>query len=244
MQDKSDELTARERGADLAEVCRALVPAGMAVAGGPIVAPSDDQRGLPPTFSRKRRAEYWSGRYYALQALCNLGVIVNGLPIGGNRAPVWPDGIVGSISHTDSLCVSVVASKDKFHAVGIDLEENGRVTPDLFSMLFTQRELAAFDRLALKELFDFVPTLAFSAKEAFYKYCSPEEYFDFLDVEIEFDTRIPIFRVRLVNPKNVPVTGEIFYGRWGRFRDHVLTVCCSDEVSAGGFHQGPSHKRS
>ncbi|EAR23272.1 phosphopantetheinyl transferase PptA, putative [Nitrococcus mobilis Nb-231] len=141
---------------------------------------------------------------------------------------MWPDGIVGSISHTDSLCVSVVAAEDRFHAVGIDLEQNSRVTPELFSMLFTQRELAVLDRLALEKRFNFIPTLAFSAKEAFYKFCSPEKYFDFLDVEIEFNSHIPIFRVRLVNPKNVPVTGEIFYGRWGRFRDHVLTViCCS-----------------
>ena len=47
-----------------------------------------------------RRAEFTTGRACAREALTSLGAPAEAVPVGEKRAPVWPDGVVGSITHT------------------------------------------------------------------------------------------------------------------------------------------------
>ena len=51
-----------------------------------------------------RLQDFASGRYCARQALAKLGV--HGFPLlaGEDRVPNWPEGFVGSITHTDGYC--------------------------------------------------------------------------------------------------------------------------------------------
>jgi len=48
-------------------------------------------------FSLKRLADFSTGRYCAIKALEQLGIQDAIIPIGEDRAPIWPEGIVGSI---------------------------------------------------------------------------------------------------------------------------------------------------
>src|SRR5688572_29707947 len=53
----------------------------------------------------KRQAEFRAGRYCAMTALTALDARFAGCEVGraDSGAPVWPAGIVGSISHSDGM---------------------------------------------------------------------------------------------------------------------------------------------
>ena len=95
---------------------------------------------LPPNhqFSQKRLADFSTGRYCAIKALEQLGINNSIIPIGKDREPIWPEGIVGSISHCDSLTGAIVAKSSDHISLGLDIEEIGRVTPDLWDLVFSE----------------------------------------------------------------------------------------------------------
>ena len=142
---------------------------------------------LPPNhqFSQKRLTDFSTGRYCAEKALELLHIYDVIIPIGENREPIWPQGIIGSISHCDELVGAIVAKKSDHISLGLDVEEIGRVTPDLYDLVFTENEkryLSSFNGRELEEQ----STLIFSIKEAFYKFQHPitKTFLDFLDVEV------------------------------------------------------------
>lgn len=81
---------------------------------------------LPAVLERaplKRKIEFLAGRRCAATALRELGCEDDGgLPIGPRRAPTWPAGFVGSISHGDGLAVAVAAQCGDAAALGIDIQ--------------------------------------------------------------------------------------------------------------------------
>ena len=142
---------------------------------------------LPPNhqFSLKRLSDFSTGRYCAIKALEQLGIQDVIIPIGEDRAPIWPEGIVGSISHCDSLTGAIVAKSSDHISLGLDIEEIGRVTPDLWDLVFTENEKNYLFRLSDEDIL-VQSTVIFSIKEAFYKFQHPltKTFLDFLDVEV------------------------------------------------------------
>ena len=134
-----------------------------------------------------RRREFSTGRWLAREGLSRLGEERVAIPQGARREPVWPDSIIGSISHTSTQVVVVLALQKEYRGIGIDLEEKNRVEAGLLCKLVTERE-----RLYHGDI-DY--TLLFSAKEAIYKLMFPvaREYIDFLDVEVELCFRTSSF---------------------------------------------------
>ena len=148
---------------------------------------SDSLKHLPTNhkFSPKRLADFSTGRYCAIKALEQLGIQDAVIPIGEDREPIWPQGIVGSISHCDTLVGAIVAKKSEHVSLGLDIEEIGRVTPDLYDLVFTENEKQYLSSLRGSELHE-KSTVIFSIKEAFYKFQHPitKTFLDFLDVEV------------------------------------------------------------
>ena len=136
-------------------------------------------------FSLKRLADFSTGRYCAIKALEQLGIQDAIIPIGEDRAPIWPEGIVGSISHCDSLTGAIVAKSSDHISLGLDIEEIGRVTSDLWDLVFTENEKNYLFRLSDEDIL-VQSTAIFSIKEAFYKFQHPltKTFLDFLDVEV------------------------------------------------------------
>jgi 4'-phosphopantetheinyl transferase EntD len=116
----------------------------------------------------KRVGEFTAGRLCARRALAELGVV--GIPIkaAADRQPIWPEGIVGSITHTEGLCAAVVTERKFLRAIGIDTESARSVEPALWPRILIRAEL---DWLASLEAHEraAAATLIFSAKEAAYK---------------------------------------------------------------------------
>lgn len=103
----------------------------------------------------RRQAEFAGGRVAARTAM---GQDL-ALPVSADRTPIWPAGVTGSISHTDDMCIAIAGASTRFAAVGIDLEPNVALPPELVREVLTPQESAA--ALKAKQVF--------SAKEAVFK---------------------------------------------------------------------------
>ena len=118
--------------------------------------------------AESRRLAFTGGRLAASSALKVLGI--EGWPILSNedRAPIWPNAVVGSITHTDDFCAAVVASKMMYSGIGIDAEGRSNVSFDLWELILTSSERKRIGSLPGRSRCE-VATAIFSAKESFFK---------------------------------------------------------------------------
>ena len=116
----------------------------------------------------KRLAEFAAGRRAAHQAMERLGVPVQAVAHGPDRAPVWPRGLVGSISHSDTHCLAVVARAGTYAALGLDLEEDRDLPRDLIEVVCNPAERGWLS-VQPEALRGRLARLIFSAKECAYK---------------------------------------------------------------------------
>lgn len=116
-----------------------------------------------------RIAEFVGGRRAARMAMAALGVPVQSVPMGPDRAPIWPNGLVGSISHADGICIAALATDHSYTALGIDLAAAQPMAADLAN------EIAGPDEITSAPLqpTGLAATRVFSAKEAIYKAVYP-----------------------------------------------------------------------
>ena len=112
----------------LADAARDMLPSTIAIATSD---PRRGWQGLHPeeipataTMAVSRRLEYTAGRIAARDAMSQISVYNKPVITGQDRAPVWPAGLVGSISHTKDYCVAAVAHSNDIHIMGIDIEPN------------------------------------------------------------------------------------------------------------------------
>lgn len=128
----------------------------------------------PPTIERsvpKRRAEYLAGRRVALAALAAAGVHVGDLGTSASRAPCWPEGFIGSITHASRMAASVALPVGPLRGVGLDLEDvvsDSAIEAILVSVV-TEAEVTALVDLVVHTDRATALTAAFSAKESFFK---------------------------------------------------------------------------
>ena len=140
--------------------------------------------------SVKRQREYATARDLARGALRELGVDAFDLLNGDDRAPIWPAGIVGSISHCDTRAFVALGRAAEVGSVGIDVEHRTELKRDLWRMTLLPEEIAWLNtqasagrgRLALA---------MFTAKEALYKaqYPRSTEYMGFMALRVELRGR-------------------------------------------------------
>lgn len=130
----------------------------------------------------KRRAEFLAGRYCAQKALQNLGIEEAALAIGKHRNPLWPETMIGSISHCGNHAVAIAASGTKSLGIGIDIEDE--IASETMAKI--QRQILSEEEIVwlAQQHFAAAPllfTLAFSLKESFFKAAYPTvgHYFDF-----------------------------------------------------------------
>jgi enterobactin synthetase component D len=128
------------------------------------------------SWGRKRRVEVLAGRWCAREALRALGVPEADAPLGmgPSRAPQWPPGVVGSITHTQGFAAAAVADAQALRGVGIDSEErfSAERARRLDGHLAHPGEVAALARaLGLEEAV--AATLVFSVKESVFKCLHP-----------------------------------------------------------------------
>ena len=74
----------------------------------------------------KRRNEFALSRTCARRALANIGVAPCSILRTSDRAPIWPSGIVGSITHCKSYTAAAVCSDGQFHLLESMQKSTGR----------------------------------------------------------------------------------------------------------------------
>ena len=139
------------------------------------------------SYNEKRLNDFATGRFCAKKAIEISGISSIDLLIGLEGKPIWPIDLVGSISHSESLTGAIIASQSDFISLGLDIEEIGNVTSDLWDYLFTETEkkfLRGFED-PKKQMEQ--STILFSMKESFYKLQNPvtNTFLDFLEVELK-----------------------------------------------------------
>lgn len=138
----------------------------------------------------RRRAEYAAGRACARAALAALGYEPGPIPRDPERgAPVWPDGVVGSITHCDGYRAAAVARTADVHTLGIDAEPHGPLPDGVLKVVTaTAEEGAALERLGKEAPDIHWDRLLFSAKETVYKAWYPfhRKMLDFKEAELLF----------------------------------------------------------
>ncbi len=91
----------------------------------------------------KRQKEYATGRWCARRALAKLGLSPQPVLPGPGGEPVWPSGVRGSISHTAGAYCAVAVFSDKYHAIGIDIENrHKRISPGAREIIMNEDERA------------------------------------------------------------------------------------------------------
>lgn len=129
----------------------------------------------PDTLNRaveKRRADYLAGRAMARAAMSLLGHPPAPVGTAPDRAPLWPAGLTGSISHARGRCACLL-SRDTHHSFGVDTEAiaSGR---SLDAILAETLNATERDRITQGPLSAAThATLAFSAKESLFKALHP-----------------------------------------------------------------------
>lgn len=148
----------------------------------------------------KRKAEFAAARVMARQAMLHLGVAAVPLLRYDSRAPRWPDGIIGTITHTRDYCAVALTNAAELRSIGIDAEVNEPLKPELVERVCTEAERHWLQSRA-KEERGCLAKLIFSAKEAFYKCQHPitQTYLGFQDVTLEFDVDTFEFHVATVH---------------------------------------------
>jgi 4'-phosphopantetheinyl transferase EntD len=139
--------------------------------------------------AERRIIDFCSGRVCARRALAEYGVNGFDLLSAEDRQPLWPRGLVGSITHTDGFAAAVVAEQRVVAGLGIDVERIGAVHSELWPPICTAPELDRLRALSVEERL-LAGALTFVAKEAFFKcqYPLASERFGFDEVEIESAT--------------------------------------------------------
>jgi 4'-phosphopantetheinyl transferase EntD len=138
------------------------------------------------TFRAKRLEEFAAGRLCARGALGEFGLERFAVRRNPDRTPHWPEGIVGSITHTIGFCGAVAASRDSFVSLGIDAEIVSRVTPDVWLQTLTADDIMRISSLASTQR-ERAAAILFTAKEAFYKcqFRVTGAWLDYSDVSVE-----------------------------------------------------------
>lgn len=173
----------------------------------------------------KRRREFATARALAREGLERFfGLREFDLLNGKDRAPIWPQGISGSISHSSTR--AWVALVDAAHGtVGIDGENRDRLERKLWRLTMRDEEIAYLDELQAS-VQERRALVIFSAKEALYKAQYPwsREFVDFMAVRVKLndDGNLQCIFQRNIAPFQ---RGFIANGRWLDKSEVVTTVC-------------------
>jgi 4'-phosphopantetheinyl transferase EntD len=123
--------------------------------------------------SAGRRRAFAEGRACAREALRQLGVPSGPIPATDDGAPVWPEGIVGSITHKGGYRAAVVARRSSLAGIGIDAELDRRLPEGLLETIASAAELEQVEELLWRRPVMPWDRLLFSAKEAAVKAAQP-----------------------------------------------------------------------
>lgn len=207
---------------------------GSALSGLDVSVPPALRNAVP-----KRIGEYRAGRTCAHAAISAMDTPVVGDEIqlhdwpilGPDRAPIWPSGITGSLTHSDAFVICVIAASTSFYGIGVDLEP---ATPDLEMADIAdsvcrpeERALVANTCWSASRV-----TVLFSAKEAIFKalYPSLKRFVGFDEVRLTSITNdVMVFDALPDLASQIPTDTQLSVSV-SKWQNHVLTFCARPRI--------------
>ncbi len=209
----------------------ALFPSGVTVVSAteamqraplhPLEAAKTDRMG------KKRLREFTLGRACVREGLRSLGIEDFPFLNDEDRAPIWPEGIIGSLTHCRDLCAAAIAPRGSILSLGLDAETLRELEPSLIERITSAEERQHLAALPPCEHPGGWGLLVFSAKEAFYKgyYPLTRTFLGFLDAEIEIEASEGRFRARLLREEAPSAAGlRRFDGRFAVADTYLATA--------------------
>ncbi|MFE6229386.1 4'-phosphopantetheinyl transferase superfamily protein [Microtetraspora glauca] len=171
-----------------------------------------------------RRREFAAVRLCARRALARIGCAPGPVlpaadgPPWARRAPRWPDGVVGSMTHCEGYRAAAVARRGAVASVGVDAEPNLPLPAGVGGAALLPEERDTVARLSAAHPGIAWDRLVFSAKESVFKTWYPltRRWLDFPECVILPDPRNGTFTgtLRVPGPVVAGVRVDRFHGRW------------------------------
>lgn len=170
-----------------------------------------------------RAKEFIAGRFCCKKALESIGVNKQPILRSNEGLPIWPEGICGSITHSQEYCAVAIGSQDEVKSIGIDCEIITFMNAFEKKVICTEIELQWLENLS--ENSDHVTSLFFSAKESVFKcqYQITGKWLDFQDVDVFIDFENNSFQVETTDTTVQAVVPNVFEGKFIIFDNHVFT---------------------
>jgi len=187
-----------------------------------------------------RQNTYSTGRFCAKSALLDIGVgrdaYKQGLLRQEDGSVNWPDGTIGSISHTNDWAIAVAGkSGPTYSSVGVDIEQIDRVDKEVLRLIATDAERVELEK---HQDLQWGRVALFSIKESIYKCLRPlyGDFIRFKDVQLA-NLTAPLFANELstdalssdgtTKEQNTPIVH--FYQPTVELLHPALTDCCEED---------------
>ncbi len=187
-----------------------------------------------------RRREFAAGRRLARSALDELGVRADSILSGPRGEPMWPVGVVGSITHCSGYVGVAVGRRTEVRAVGIDAEPDEPLPEGILHSIADPTEVSMVADLTASAPGPAWDRLVFCLKEVVFKVWYPlaGSWLDFDDAAVVVDRGSATFRATLLRPApelaalGLPSTLQ---GSWVRHRGILVAAVRIDDLegSAG-----------
>ena len=151
-----------------------------------------------------RQREYATVRDCARTALVKLGLFETAILNDENRCPIWPEGIVGALTHCRGYAAAVLAKESDLPTIGLDGEPAEPLPPGVLRKIATNEDRTRVEKLTHED-----PTLPWdrlvcSMKESVYKAWYPlsRQPLGFHEVEVDLQPtgQCEISFLRTVSP--------------------------------------------
>jgi len=171
-----------------------------------------------------RQAEFHAGRAAARAAMVALSLPPRPVPMGPDRAPLWPAGVTGSISHSATACVAALGHARDWAGIGVDIEEDSPLEPLLVAEICTRAERVWLGTQPGPER-GLMAKLVFSAKEAAYKaqYPITGQLFGFDALEVRIDRVQTVFEARFLTAQGRFAVGTVLSGSYVHAAGLIVT---------------------
>jgi 4'-phosphopantetheinyl transferase EntD len=150
--------------------------------------------------------------------MAELGLPPTAVLNGANREPLWPAGVIGSLTHCDGYRAAALARAGSVASLGIDAEPNAALPDGVLPTIARPEEIPRLERLLEQFPETCWDRLLFSAKESVYKAWFPLArcWLGFEEATLDFDPGSDGFGVAL--HQTGPLVGgrplTAMRGRW------------------------------
>ena len=168
-------------------------------------------KSLSETCPITRKIEFLTGRILlkdAIKTILNDEIVDTEVGIGSSGMPLWPGGIIGSVTHTKRHVCVMVGLSQEYLAMGIDLEPliSSEKSQELGPLVLGASEIDLYRQDLSAMPFNQFFTRCYSFKEAIYKLLFPQikTFIDFKEIVITHidpyqDTILAIYRPLIAN---------------------------------------------